>query len=331
MPRLAIIDDYLNNALGYADWSSLPADCAVTAFNDHLHDEDALVDRLAPFTIISAMRERTPFQRPLLSRLPNLKLLCSTSPLNWAIDVAAAADLGITVCGSRPPIPRGGTAELTWALIHAAMRNVVGEHTVIRNGGWQQRIGRNLQGTTLGVLGLGRIGTQVAKIGLAFGTEVIAWSPNLTPARAAAAGVGYAAKPEFFASADIITIHMALTAATVGVVGAADLARMKRGAFLVNTSRGFLVDERALIRTLEAEAIAGAALDTFDVEPLPLDHPFRRLPNVIVTGHVGYVTDSSYRVFYGDTVENIHAFLAGKPIRVMNPKAVFDDQNSWFL
>ena len=319
MRRLAIIDDYLDNALTMADWRPVMKDCAITVFNDHLHDIDALAARLAPFEIICAMRERTPFQKDLLDRLPNLKLLCSTAPRNAVIDVAHAASRGITVSGTGSS--NGATAELTWALILAFMRNIPGEYHNVRQGGWQQKVGRDVSYLTLGVIGLGRLGAKVAKVGKAFGMEVIAWSPNMTKETAEAAGATLVTKEELFSRADIVTVHMVLSDRTRGMIGAADLERMKSDALFVNTSRGPLVDEAALIEVLREERIAGAALDAFDVEPLSEHHPLRRLRNVLITPHVGYVTEATYKIFFGDTVENVQAWLAGKPIRVMNPLA----------
>ena len=319
MRKIAIIDDYLDNALVMADWRPVMKDCAITVFNDHLHDLDALASRLAPFEIICAMRERTPFQKDLLDRLPKLKLLCSTAPRNAVIDVGYAASRGVTVCGTGSS--NGATAELTWALILAFLRNIPGEYQNVRQGGWQQKIGHDVSYLTLGVIGLGRLGAKVAKVGKAFGMNVIAWSPNMTRATAEAAGATLVTKEELFSRADIVTVHMVLSDRTRGMIGAADLARMKPDALFVNTSRGPLVDEAALIEVLREERIAGAALDAFDVEPLSEHHPLRRLPNVLITPHIGYVTAVTYDVFFGDTVENVVAYLAGKPIRVMNPLA----------
>lgn len=329
MRKLAIIDDYLINALAMADWSAVRRDCAITVFNDHLHDIDALAARLAPFEIICCMRERTPFQKDLLDRLPNLKLLCSTAPRNAVIDVAHAASRGIVCSGTGTS--NGATAELTWALILAFMRNIPGEYQNVRQGGWQQKIGRDVSYLTLGVIGLGRLGSKVAKVGLAFGMQVIAWSPNMTKETAEAAGASLVSKDELFSRADIVTLHMVLSEHTRGLVGAADLGRMKPEALLVNTSRGPLIDEAALIDTLRAERIAGAALDAFDMEPLPDHHPLRKLRNVLITPHVGYVTEATFKVFFSDTVENVAAFLAGAPIRVMNPAADTDRAAPRFL
>ncbi|MBM3505760.1 MAG: D-2-hydroxyacid dehydrogenase family protein [Alphaproteobacteria bacterium] len=329
MPRIAVIDDYLNNALRMADWSKIAARAEIVVFNDHAHDDAAVVGRLRDFDIVCAMRERTWFSRAVLQRLPKLRLLCSTAPRNAAVDVAAAHELGIMCCGTRAP--NGATAELTWGLILALLRNIPGEHQHVREGGWQQRIGRDVSYLTLGVIGLGRLGAQVAKVGKAFGMKVLAWSPNLTPERAAPHAVEAVSKERLLAEADIVTLHMVLRDSTRGLMAAADFARMKREAVFINTSRGPLADEAALLRALESGTIAGAALDAFAVEPLPLDHPFRRLSNVVITPHVGYVTEKTYRMFFEDTVENILGFLDGKPVRVMNPRAGDDRNQPSFL
>ena len=316
MARVALLDDYQDVALQMADWQSLPADTDVQVFRDHLYDDDALVARLHDFDMIMAMRERTPFTRRRLERLPNLKLLVTAGMRNAAIDLQAASDCGIMVCGTEGlPYP---TAELTWALILGIMRQIPREDHAIRNGQWQVSLGLGLQGKTLGMLGLGRLGSQVATVGNAFNMKVIAWSQNLTAERAAEYGATLVSKDELLAQSDILTIHLVLGDRSHGLIGAGELAQMKSTAYLVNTSRGPIVDEAALIHALEQGAIEGAALDVFDLEPLPLAHPFRRMENVVVSPHIGYVTEETYRVFYGDTLENIQAFLAGKPIRVLN-------------
>jgi phosphoglycerate dehydrogenase-like enzyme len=319
MHRIAIIDDYLASARRVADWSAVERRAQITVFTDHLDDPDALVARLASFDIVSVMRERTPFPRALLARLPRLRLMCSNSERNAAIDLVAARELGITVCGTSPP--PGGTAELAWGLILALARQIPDHIASVRAGGWQVGLGVGLRGRTLGILGLGTIGTRVGRVGQAFGMEVIAWSPNLDAARAQAAGTRLVSKDELFRASDVLTLHIVLSERTRGIVGARELGLMKRSAFFVNTSRGRLVDEAALVATLEQGAIAGAALDAFAVEPLPADHPLRRLSNAMLTPHIGYVTEPGYRTFYGETVENILAFMDGRPIRVMNPAA----------
>ncbi len=298
-----------------ADWESLPDDVTVDVFNDHLSDEYEVAERLGPYDIIVAMRERTPFQRTLIRRLPNLKLLVTTGMRNASIDVSAASDHGVTVCGTDGlPYP---TAELTWALVLALARKVPTEDSATRAGGWQVTMGEGLQGKTLGVIGLGRLGSQVATVGCAFGMDVIAWSQNLTADRAAEFGARLVSKDELLSSADVVTIHLVLSDRTRGLIGKRELSLMKRSSYLVNTSRGPIVDESALVEALRSERIAGAGLDVFDIEPLPKDHPLRTLPNTVLTPHMGYVTTETYRVFYGDAVENIRAFLEGSPVRVV--------------
>lgn len=319
MARVALLDDYQDVALQMADWKSLPTDMDVQVFRDHLDDDDALVARLHEFDMVMAMRERTPFTRNRLERLPNLKLLITAGMRNAAIDLQAASDCGVMVCGTEGlPYP---TAELTWALILGIMRQIPREDHATRNGHWQVSLGLGLQGKTLGMLGLGRLGSQVATVGNAFNMKVIAWSQNLTAERAQDYGATLVSQDELLAQSDILTIHLVLGDRSRGLIGAGELAKMKSTAYLVNTSRGPIVDEAALLHALQQGTIAGAALDVFDIEPLPLDHPFRRMENVVVSPHIGYVTEETYRVFYGDTLEDIQAFLAGKPIRVLNPSS----------
>jgi phosphoglycerate dehydrogenase-like enzyme len=305
--KIAILDDYQNVALKLADWSVLATRAEITVFNDHLAESDALVERLLPFDIVCVMRERTPLPRDIIERLPRLKLIASTGARNAAIDMSAAAERGIRVTAtgyhSTP------TIELTWALILASARHIVRESNSVRAGGWQTSLGLELEGKTLGVVGLGRVGGEVARIGLAFGMKILAWSQNLTREKAEAAGATLVTKPELFSQADIVTIHLILSQRTRGLVGADDLAAMKPTARLINTSRGPIVNESALIAALRSNAIAGAALDVFDREPLPADHPFRSFDNVLATPHIGYVGEDLYRTFYGDTVANISAWL----------------------
>ena len=305
--KVAILDDYQNAALGMADWSSVAGRAEIAVFNDHVADPEALIERLTPFDVICVMRERTPLSREIIERLPQLKLIASTARRNASIDMAAAEERGIRVTGtgyrSTP------TVEMTWALILASARHIVRESNSVRRGGWQTSIGRELSGTTLGVLGLGNIGAQVARIGLAFGMKVIAWSQNMTAEIAEAAGATLVAKGELFSEADVVTIHLVLSARTQGLVGAAELALMKPASWLVNTSRGAIVEEGALIPSLETHAIAGAAIDVFSSEPLPVDHPFRRLDNVLATPHIGYVAEDLYRTFYGDTAAAVAVWL----------------------
>jgi phosphoglycerate dehydrogenase-like enzyme len=279
----------------------------ITVFNDHVAGADAVVERLHPFDVVNIMRERTPLSREIIARLPNLKLIASTGSRNAAIDVSAAAERGIAI--SHTGYRSEPTIEFTWALILASTRNLVAENNNFRSGGWQQSIGGDLNGNTLGVLGLGNVGAQVAKIGNAFGMNVITWSQNMTPERAAAAGATSVSKDELFRQSDILTIHVVLSERTRGMVGEAELALMKPTSRLINTSRGPVVNEEALIKVLQTRKIAGAALDVFDVEPLPAKHPFRSLDNVLGAPHIAYGTEGLYRTFYQDTVDNISAWL----------------------
>jgi phosphoglycerate dehydrogenase-like enzyme len=305
--KVAILDDYQDVALRLADWSAVRRRAEITVFNDHLADPAAVVERLHPFDVVCVMRERTPLSRDILQQLPRLKLIASTGPRNAAIDMRAAAERGIVVTATG--YESTPTIELSWALILASARHLVREAASVRDGGWQMAIGANLRGKCLGVIGLGNIGTEVARIALAFGMTVIAWSQNLTSEIASAAGATLVDKDALFRQADIVTIHLILSRRTSGLVGAAELALMKPTAWLVNTSRGPIVDEAALIEALRARRIAGAALDVFEIEPLPADHPFRRLDNVLATPHIGYVTEELYRTFYGDAAASIAAWL----------------------
>lgn len=319
--RIAILDDYQSVALKMADWSVLPADTEIVSFSDHIASEDDLVARLQSFDAVSRMRERTPFPRRVLERLPRLKLLLATGRRNGAtIDVAAANALGITVCstGSLPRFP----VELTWGLILAHMRKIALEAQSVRDGGWQSGLGNCLSGKTLGVIGLGTIGGPVARIAQAFEMEVLAWSRNMTQEHASLFGAEHTSKKQLLANSDVVTLHVPLTTETTNLIGATELAAMKQSAVLINTSRGEVIDENALIEALSTGTLSGAGLDTFVTEPLALDHPFRRLPNVIATPHIGYVTEENYRVYFGQTVENIEAFLAGKPLRVLTPEVI---------
>jgi phosphoglycerate dehydrogenase-like enzyme len=305
--KIAILDDYQNLALRMADWSALAGRAEITVFDDHLADPVAIVERLAPFDVICVMRERTPLPREILQRLPKLKLIASTGARNASIDMAAARELGIavTATGYRST----STIELTWALILASVRPVIRENEAVRDGRWQTSIGEELSGKILGVLGLGNIGAAVARIGLAFGMKIIAWSQNMTPEKAEAAGATLVSKDELFRQADIVTIHLILSGRTRGLVGAAALALMKPTSRLINTSRGPIVDEAALVKALRSHALAGAAIDVFDQEPLPSQHPFRTMDNVLATPHIGYVTENLYQTFYGDAVTSITAWL----------------------
>jgi phosphoglycerate dehydrogenase-like enzyme len=314
MKKLAILDDYEHAALEMADWSAVARDVEIAVFHDHLADEIALAARLRPFQVICMMRERTPFPRSLLERLPNLEHLVTSGMRNLSIDLAAAKDRGLVVTGT--PILPYPAAEHTWALILALAKRVPADDRNVRAGRWGTALGVGLNAKTLGIVGLGKLGAQVARVGLAFGMRVIAWSPNLTRERCAETGVALATKEALFREADFVTIHLQLGPRSRGLVTAADLKLMKPTAFLVNTSRGPIVEEAALVAALEGGVIAGAALDVFDVEPLPSEHPLRRLPNTVVTPHQGYVTVENYRSSFAGAVANIRAWLDG---RIVNP------------
>jgi phosphoglycerate dehydrogenase-like enzyme len=305
--QIAVLDDYQNVELESADWSVLRDRADITVFHNHLADPDAVIERLLPFDVVCVMRERTPLPRIVIECLTNLKLIASTGPVNASIDVAAAGDHGIAVVhtGYRSD----PTIELTWALILASARNIVTESNSVRAGGWQQTVGTDLRGKTLGILGLGRIGSQVARIGNAFGMNPVAWSQNLTPEAAKIAGATLVSKDRLFEQADFLTIHLVLSDRTRSLVGKSELGRMKPTARLINASRGPIVDEQALIGALKNRQIAGAAVDVFDIEPLPLSHPFRTLDNVLATPHIGYVSRGLYKTFYEDTVSNVRKWL----------------------
>jgi phosphoglycerate dehydrogenase-like enzyme len=305
--QVAILDDYQNVALSMADWSEVAARAEITVFNDHVADQGDLVERLGPFDVVCVMRERTPLPRGVIERLPRLKMIASTGPFNASIDMAAAEDHGIHVGTTGGYVE--STVELTWALILAAGRRIVDESRSVRTGGWQTSVGLQLGGSVLGVLGLGRIGARVARVGKAFGMDVIAWSTNLTPDAAEKAGATYVSKDELFSRADVLTVHLVLSERTRGLVGADELALMNPTALLVNTSRGPIVDEAALVDALRSQRIAGAGLDVFDTEPLPAGHPLRSLDTVVATPHIGYVADRVYRTFYGETADNIARWL----------------------
>jgi len=311
--KIAILDDYQHVALTYADWGSLGAQ--TVTFTSHIAGTGDLVAELRPFDVIVAMRERTPFTAERIGLLPNLRLLVTTGMRNASIDLAACQAAGVTVCGTRGS--PGATPELTWALILAVARHVAEEDAAIRGGGWQHTVGFGLRGRTLGVVGLGNIGRAVAAVGQAFGMEVLAWSQRLSAATAAAAGVTAVGKDDLFARSDVVTVHYKLSARSVGLVGAREIGLMRPTAFLVNTSRGPVVDSAALLAALHAGNIAGAGLDVYDEEPLPAGHPFRSAPRTVLTPHLGYVTDDGYRIFYTDAVEDIAAFAAGRPVRVV--------------
>jgi phosphoglycerate dehydrogenase-like enzyme len=318
--RIAILDDFQNVALEVADWSAVAQRADITVFDDHLADPDAVAERLRDFDIVVIMRERTPFPAALIDSLPNLKLLVTTGRRNLAIDLDAATARGVIVSGTDSV--GYSPAELTWALILALMRNIPKEDRATREGRWQTALGRALNGRVLGVIGLGKIGARVAAVGKAFEMDVIAWSQNLTGERCAEAGVRQVGFEELLTASDVITIHTVLSDRTRGLIGAGELAKMKPTAYLVNTSRGPIIEEAALITALKDGTIAGAGLDVYDVEPLPLDHPLRNLENTVITPHLGYVTDDNYRVYFGHAVEDIGAYLDGGPVRVLNPEVV---------
>ncbi len=316
--KVAVLDDYQSVAAGMADWSSLPSGIDVTFFSDHLADEDALAVRLADFDIVMGMRERTPFQRSLLERLPSLRCLITTGARNASFDIDAATDLGITVCGT--PGAGEGPTELTWGLILGLLRRIPEEDRATREQGtWGLHVGASLQGKTLALLGLGHIGSLVARVGNAFDMRVIAWSQNLTAERASECDAELVDRDTLFSQGDVVSVHVRLSERTGGLVGAHEIGLMKPSAILVNISRGPIVDEVALVDALQRRSIGGAALDTFDVEPLPAGHPFLTMDNTLITPHVGYVTDDGYRAFYTGVVENIRAFASGEPVRVINP------------
>jgi phosphoglycerate dehydrogenase-like enzyme len=314
--RVGVLDDYQGVALTSADWSPVTSRAEVVVFSDHLADERALAERLQDFEVVVLMRERTPFPRSLFERLPKLRLLVTTGARNASVDSQAAADAGVVFCGTAGlPYP---TAELTWGLILALVRRISTEDAAVRRGEWQTTVGEGLQGKMLGVIGLGRLGSQVASVGQAFGMSVVAWSENLTRERTGELRVELASsKAELLERADVVTIHLVLSGRTRGLIGAAELGRMRESAYLVNTSRGPIVDEGALVEALRSGSIAGAGLDVFDMEPLPAGHPLLALPNVVLTPHVGYVTRETYEVFYREAVEDIVAFLDGSPARVI--------------
>ncbi len=310
--RVAVLDDYLDVVREVADWDSLPEGVEVTVFNDHLTEEDALVERLAGFDIIVATRERTPFPRALLERLPGLKLLVAGGRHSRKIDIDAALERGIVVTGTR----KFGAAacELTWGLILALLRHIAEEDAALRAGRWHYALGRALSDKTLGLVGLGNVGAEMAAVAKAFAMNVIAWSQNLTAERAAELGVERVGKHDLFRRADIVSIHLALGERTIVIVGAAELSLMKPTAYFINTARGPIVDEAALIDMLENRRIAGAAIDVFNEEPLPADHPLRRVDNTILTPHIGYVTDGTFAAYYQRAIDSIKAFAAGDPV-----------------
>jgi phosphoglycerate dehydrogenase-like enzyme len=315
--RCAILDDYQNVALSVADWSKVSGDLEIEVFNAHLGAADKVIAALQGFDIVCAMRERTAFPRDVIEKLPQLKLLITTGMRNASIDVAAAKARGIVVCGT--PAVGSPTSGIAIGLMLELTRRIGYENARMKAGvPWQTTIGLDLEGLTLGVLGLGKLGARTARIAQAFGMKVIAWSQNLTPEKCQEAGVAYASKEDLFRQADIVTIHLVLSQRTRGLVGAKELALMKSSAYIINTSRGPIIEEAALLAALRGKTIAGAGLDVFDIEPLPLDHPLRKMDNVVLTPHLGYVAMQNYRAYFAGIVDDIRAFLDGKPVRVID-------------
>jgi phosphoglycerate dehydrogenase-like enzyme len=315
--RCAILDDYQNVALEVTDWSKVAGDLDVNVFNEHLGGPDSVVKALQGFDIICAMRERTAFPRAVIEKLPDAKLLITTGLRNASIDVAAAKERGVVVSGT--PSVGNPTAGIAIGLMLELTRRIGYENARMKAGQpWQTTIGLDLDGLTLGILGLGKLGARTAAIAKAFGMKVIAWSQNLTPEKCEAAGVGYVSKEELFRQADFVTIHVVLSPRSRGLVGAEEIGLMKPSAYLINTSRGPIIDEAAMLAALRQRKIAGAGLDVFDVEPLPTDHPLRKMDNVVLTPHLGYVAMQNYRAYFGGVIEAIRGFLDGKPVRVLD-------------
>lgn len=316
--RVAILDDYQNVALRCADWSPLKNDAEISVFNRPFGSQDEAIAALRGFAVVAGMRERTPFPRAVIEALPDLKLLITTGAKNLSFDVKAANERGVTVCGT------GAVGTPTTGIVFGLMleltRRIGFENARMKAGEpWQVTIGRDLEGLTLGIVGLGKLGQRVAAIGRAFGMNVIAWSQNLTPEKAKAGGADYVSREELFAQADFVTIHLVLSDRSRGLIGATDIGRMKKDAYLINTARAPIVDQAALLQALQDKRIGGAGLDVFEVEPLPVEHPYRKLDNVVLTPHLGYVSEQNYRKYFPDIVEDIRAFLDGKPVRVVTP------------
>ena len=319
MVRAAILDDYQNVALKFADWSAIAKDVQVKVFNAPLGDDNAVIKTLQGFAIVNMMRERTPFNRKVIEGLPDLKLLITTGARNNSIDLKACAEFGVTVCGTAGF--GNPTAAIAVGLMLELTRHIGFENARMKAGApWQVTVGHDLDGKTLGVLGLGKLGQRVAGVAKSLGMKVIAWSQNLTPENAKESGTEYVSKEDLFRNADVISIHVVLSDRTRGLVRAKDLGLMKKTAYLINTSRGPIVEEKALIAALNSKSIAGAGLDVFDIEPLPTDHPFRKMDNVVLTPHLGYVSEENYRTFYSGVVEDVRAWLDGKPVRMLTAK-----------
>lgn len=318
MLKAAILDDYQGVALKYADWSAIDKEVEVTVFDKPFATQAEAIKALQGFAIVAGMRERTPFPRAVIEALPALKLLVTTGAKNNSFDIKAAAERGVTVCGTGTA--GNPTTGIVFGLMLELTRHIGFENARMKTGeSWQVTIGHDLEGMTLGIVGLGKLGQRVANIGKAFGMKVIAWSQNLTPDKAKGADVDYAGREELFAKADFVSIHYQLSDRSRGLITAADLGRMKRTAYLINTARASIVDQAALLKALQDGQIAGAGLDVFEVEPLPLDHPYRKLDNVVLTPHLGYVSEQNYRRYFPDIVEDIRAWLDGRPVRVIAP------------
>ncbi|MEE2656407.1 MAG: D-2-hydroxyacid dehydrogenase family protein [Chloroflexota bacterium] len=320
MVRIAVIDDYQSVAEKLADWDSLPAGTQVDFYQDHVSDLESLVDRLGDYQIIQFMRERTPFTKNLIDALPQLELLSGTGGNFRSFDIEAATERGVLI--TRSGGAGSSTEELAWGLILSVARCIPQEDRAMREGRWQTQLGVGLSGRKLGVIGMGRLGSRVARIGQAFGMELLAWSPWQTVERAAENNAKYLPREQFFSQADVITIHIPLTEESVGLVNAQDLKNMKSSAYLINTARGPIVNETDLVEALQAGSIAGAGLDVFDEEPLPSDHPLLKVPNTVLTPHIGFVSEESYRAFYTNGLDNIKAYLAGNPTNMVNPEAL---------
>ena len=310
--RIAVLDDYQQVSGAFADWSVLPASAEVIYFSDHINNQEAIIERLLPFDVVCVMRERTPLTREILTRLPKLRLIVSTGFRNASIDIKAAKELEIEV--KHTGYVWSGAPELTWALLMAVARNIPQENSNLKSGNWQTTIGTDLSGKTIGIVGLGNIGAKIAAYAKVFDMKIIAWSENLTAEKADAAGATLVSKETLFRESDFISIHLVLSDRSRGIVSADDLRQMKPSAYLINTSRGPLVDEQALIEVLQQKRIAGAAIDVFSEEPLPADHPFRSLDNLLATPHIGYVTEDTYKVFYTDTVKAIQEWIKLLPV-----------------
>lgn len=319
MVRAAILDDYQNVAMRFADWSPVAKNVEIKVFNKPFSSQEEAIKALQGFAVVVGMRERTPFPRKVIEALPDLKLLITTGGRNNSFDVKACAERGITVCGTGAV--GSPTTGIAFGLMLELTRRIGFENARLKAGApWQVTIGRDLEGLTLGIVGLGKLGQRSAAVGMAFGMKTIAWSQNLTDEKANAAGAEYVSKEDLFRNADFVTIHLVLSDRSRGLVGAKELGLMKKSSYLINTSRGPIVDEKALIAALQAKSIAGAGLDVFDIEPLPLDHPFRKMENVVITPHLGYVSEQNYRKYFPDIVEDIRAWLDGKPVRVIEAK-----------